>query len=97
MTSARVHYHRESGQDAFDHGVSEGQWAAMRAAVKFADGLRCAVCGSPATCIGAYEAAVPVLPACDDCCGHGCEDGSCCSLDDARAEYDASDEPEVSR
>ena len=37
----------------------------------------CAVCGEPATCIGAYEGAEEETPACDKCCGHGCEDGKC--------------------
>lgn len=37
---------------------------------------RCA-CGKPATCIGKYEAMEAEVPACDDCCGHGCEDGQC--------------------
>ena len=37
---------------------------------------RCAGCGQTATCYGAYEGA-PSSYACDDCCGHGCEDGRC--------------------
>lgn len=44
--------------------------------------LTCAHCGKPATCVGAYELEAvgdePGLqPACDDCCGHGNEDGFC--------------------
>lgn len=41
---------------------------------------RCAVCDQPSTCVGLYD---PMHvhqkpePACDDCCGHGCEDGHC--------------------
>lgn len=37
----------------------------------------CHICGKPATCIGQYESAEEESPACDDCCGHGCEDGKC--------------------
>ena len=37
----------------------------------------CAVCGAPATCVGAYEGATDPEPACDGCCGHGNEDGWC--------------------
>jgi len=37
----------------------------------------CAICGRHATCIGAYEGAQVSTPACDFCCGHGCEDGYC--------------------
>jgi len=38
---------------------------------------RCAICGLPATCIGAYEGSSIDEPACDTCCGHGNEDGHC--------------------
>lgn len=37
----------------------------------------CATCGKPATCIGRYEGMTEDDPACDDCCGHGNEDGRC--------------------
>lgn len=38
----------------------------------------CANCGKPATCIGRYEGPEqPVAFACDECCGHGNEDGWC--------------------
>lgn len=38
----------------------------------------CAHClERPATCIGSYEGAADFTPACDECCGHGCEDGQC--------------------
>jgi hypothetical protein len=38
----------------------------------------CWVCGKAATCIGRYEdPSEKPRPACDDCCGHGCEDGFC--------------------
>lgn len=36
----------------------------------------CAHCGAPATCYGAYEGQPP-HSGCDECCGHGCEDGWC--------------------
>ena len=39
----------------------------------------CDHCGKPATCYGSYEN-LPSSYACDDCCGHGCEDGYCESL-----------------
>jgi hypothetical protein len=40
--------------------------------------LRCTICGAPATCVGRYEdMPEPGEPACDECCGHGCEDGQC--------------------
>lgn len=38
----------------------------------------CAHCGKPATCFGVYENPEgPIGFACDDCCGHGNEDGWC--------------------
>lgn len=38
----------------------------------------CAHCGQPATCIGHYEDPLAKDEyACDDCCGHGNEDGHC--------------------
>lgn len=44
----------------------------------------CANCGKPATCCGVYESAKEATYACDDCCGHGNEDGWCDPVDDAR-------------
>lgn len=39
---------------------------------------RCLHCGKPATCVGEYETSGERNDfACDDCCGHGCEDGDC--------------------
>jgi hypothetical protein len=39
---------------------------------------KCRTCSKPATCIGEYETCTGVEdPACDDCCGHGNEDGHC--------------------
>jgi hypothetical protein len=53
--------------------------------MKSAREVACAFCGKPATCAGVYadgrEDEDP-RPACDDCCGHGSEDGLCFQLDD---------------
>lgn len=40
----------------------------------------CANCGEPAACFGQYED-MPEGFACDDCCGHGNEDGHCEPVD----------------
>ena len=40
----------------------------------------CAHCGKQATCKGAYEGSELEEYACDDCCGHGNEDGYCSSV-----------------
>ena len=37
----------------------------------------CAFCDKPATCFGAYEGYEDAERACDECCGHGNEDGRC--------------------
>lgn len=40
----------------------------------------CATCKRPSTCVGLYDPAhvgQKPEPACDECCGHGCEDGHC--------------------
>lgn len=39
-------------------------------------------CDNQATCIGQYEAMDGPEFACDECCGHGCEDGKCWLLED---------------
>lgn len=47
--------------------------------------LNCAICGNTwATCIGRYDLPedAPAEPACDSCCGHGCEYGKCYLLRD---------------
>lgn len=41
---------------------------------------RCRFCGAIATCYGSYEGDTGF--ACDDCCGHGREDGHCESIAD---------------
>lgn len=46
----------------------------------------CLRCGNPSTCIGLYDSMYvhdKPSPACDVCCGHGCEDGHCYKRDDA--------------
>jgi hypothetical protein len=45
----------------------------------------CYVCGAPATCLGRYEGHGPEKYGCDDCCGHGCEDGHCTPVDELPA------------
>lgn len=38
----------------------------------------CTTCGvREATCVGRYEDMDTCEPSCDECCGHGCEDGHC--------------------
>jgi hypothetical protein len=42
------------------------------------DFSKCAHCGSlEVACVGAYESMPHPEPACNECCGHGCEDGRC--------------------
>jgi hypothetical protein len=43
----------------------------------------CAICGRPAACFGVYEGHGPIQFACDDCCGHGNEDGWCRAVNHA--------------
>lgn len=50
---------------------------------------RCADCGEPAACMGCYEMADAWDYACNECCGHGCEDGECFALSDLPARYGA--------
>jgi hypothetical protein len=39
---------------------------------------KCELCHKlPATCVGSYEGQPEETRACDECCGHGCEDGLC--------------------
>lgn len=63
--------------------------ATIRAVVAWARGLvaenkpqtgpACWNCQQPATCFGSYEQSNWDY-ACDECCGHGCEDGRCFSV-----------------
>jgi hypothetical protein len=48
---------------------------------------KCANCGRPATCYGAYEDDHEAY-ACDACCGHGNEDGHCSPIDKAHSGQD---------
>jgi hypothetical protein len=53
--------------------------------------LLCAICEKPATCVGRYLGGDDehlYEPACDECCGHGCEDGHCvrCTTEDPCAD-----------
>jgi hypothetical protein len=42
----------------------------------------CEHCGErPGACVGAYDEDYPSI-ACDECCGHGCEDGRCEALEE---------------
>jgi hypothetical protein len=36
-----------------------------------------------ATCVGSYEEGAEETPACDECCGHGNEDGRCKPIPEA--------------
>ena len=53
--------------------------------------VRCYACGGRATCVGAYEGQKVTEYCCDDCCGHGNEDGHCSPLEDVNAEPLAAD------
>lgn len=43
----------------------------------------CSHCGGPATCMGAYEDERNIGFGCDNCCGHGNEDGWCVPVEEA--------------
>ena len=45
----------------------------------------CAYCDKPATCVGRYDVEEPETPCCDECCGHGNEDGHCRPIGDEPA------------
>lgn len=63
----------------------------LRVTPSTSDGPTCHVCGQPASCVGRYDDAEARAPACDQCCGHGCEDGRCWSIDDLALEMDVGD------
>lgn len=44
--------------------------------------LMCRTCGADAACFGAYEGDDHWDFSCDECCGHGCEDGQCHPVED---------------
>jgi hypothetical protein len=61
--------------DGEDEGRAEAVaivWAVNRIAKPI-----CAHCDAPAACFGSYEDDMHPAFACDECCGHGCEDGRC--------------------
>jgi len=62
-------------------GDDEGRTVALAicTAVNLA-GPKVCECGRPAACFGAYEDGLSPAYACDECCGHGCEDGHCESV-----------------
>lgn len=43
---------------------------------------QCSFCDAPAVCVGRYENATQDEYGCDECCGHGNEDGYCTPLED---------------
>lgn len=45
---------------------------------------KCRSCARDAVCYGAYEGDV-MQPSCDECCGHGQEDGECVAVGVAHA------------
>ena len=59
---------------ARDGGVRVVGWAATH---HHPTATPCACCGKSATCFGAYEGSEKPAFACDECCGHGNEDGWC--------------------
>ena len=65
------HFRQEDGSDLlFDKELADALASLPSSTPK------CAHCGKPATCFGSYEGH-PEAYACDECCGHGNEDGHC--------------------
>lgn len=57
--------------------------AAQKACAEMQQAAVCVHCGKPASCFGRYEdPGGPIEFACDECCGHGNEDGWCRKLAD---------------
>ena len=70
--------------DALDEVVRlRKELAAARAALQDI-APKCAACGALASCVGSYEGERE-SHACDDCCGHGSEDGHCTPVNHADA------------
>lgn len=63
-----------------DAGLTEA--LAIVTLMNYAGDRDCSVCGDPATCFGAYEAGLEPSYSCDECCGHGNEDGHCEPLEE---------------
>lgn len=59
---------RESGELEDVKAIARERDAAMRL---------CSICRKPAACFGRYDNMKTAAYACNDCCGHGCEDGWC--------------------
>lgn len=62
--------------------TGDGLAAETLAAMYRTASATCARCGEPATCLGAYEGAETEQYGCDECCGHGNEDGHCEAVGD---------------
>ncbi|CAM3462694.1 hypothetical protein G4177_06270 [Corallococcus sp. ZKHCc1 1396] len=68
---------RDAGQLESERDALRAQVAEQHRAL-LAVQATCRTCPKPATCWGAYEQHdAPWEPSCDDCCGHGNEDGRC--------------------
>lgn len=66
---------------ADDERHDEESAAAKRTITALAEGnLVCSMCGKPATCVGYGEGPEHMGLGCDECCGHGNEDGWCIPL-----------------
>lgn len=59
-----------------DHEQRETAVAICNAVNRTGDRV-CANCGDRAACFGSYEDELHPAYACDNCCGHGNEDGHC--------------------
>lgn len=55
--------------------------AARSQLVTVVEAAHCNNCGEPATCVGRHDNQERDVFSCDTCCGHGCEDGHCTTLD----------------
>jgi hypothetical protein len=70
------------------YGAIETQRVRMVELVESACGMRaavCAICSKPAACFGQYDNMEAGDYACDECCGHGCEDGRCYAVGTPKA------------
>ncbi len=69
-----VEYVNEHGESSPEH--RKECWC-YKARALLAGAPVCVHCGAPATCLGRYESMTVAEYACDECCGHACEDGHC--------------------
>ena len=58
--------------------------------------MKCSYCDNEAVCVGRYESTTTFEPACDTCCGHGCEDGVCYPIDSNEARGALASQPATS-